>query len=110
MPPPRARALLRAGADLHAARIPGACTPLSRARELAAAGDAPEGSTAWLLLRAAEPWSRATHAFFPDAVRERVAELLLVGAQLARGKGGVKRPMVMDVWVDFVLKHAAASS
>lgn len=50
VPPDRARTLLRGGADLHAAARPGAPTPLGLARELAAAGSAPAGSTARLVL------------------------------------------------------------
>ena len=50
VPPLRARALLRAGAGLHAARAAGGPTPLSLARELEARGKAPAGSTAWLIL------------------------------------------------------------
>lgn len=55
VPPHRALALLSAGANLRAARAPGERTPFSIARELEAQGSTPDGSTAWLLLHAAEP-------------------------------------------------------
>ena len=50
--PERARTLLRVGADTHGS--PEAPAPLTLARELHAAGAAPKGVTAWLVLRAAE--------------------------------------------------------
>ena len=75
--PERALALLRAGADLLAFE-PGGPTPLSRARELAAAGGAAEGTAAFLVLEAAKPWSRKTHKYFPAPARARAAELMQV--------------------------------
>ena len=63
----RARALLRGGASLHAAAATGGPTPLSLARAiLLAAGDATtdDGSAAALVLQAARPWCRDTHALF----------------------------------------------
>ena len=50
VPPERARRLLRAGADLRAARSHGGHTPLSIACELSARGVAPTGSTARLII------------------------------------------------------------
>jgi len=110
VPPERARRLLRArGADLRAARDPGGRTPLSLARELEASGNAPAGSTAWLVLRAAQlgsevvtgAWSRHNHVFWPAASRRNVVGALLAGALLAQ-----RLPRLADPW-DCVLRHAA---
>ena len=80
----RARELLRGGADLHAAAA-GGPTPLSLAQALRAAGEAAEeGSAAWLVLQAAEPWGPRTHALFPAAARAFAVEALLLGHQLSR--------------------------
>ena len=57
VPPERARALLRDGADVRSARAPGCVTPLDLARKLHEAGKAPPGSTAQMVMRAALPWS-----------------------------------------------------
>ena len=113
VPPSRARHLLRAGADLHAARDPGGRTPLSLARELQKSGDAPEGSTAWLVLRAAElgpevvtgPWSRRNHLFWPETSRARAAELLWLG-KWAVGEGKTEKTLPMAVWIDCIIPHA----
>ena len=72
-----------------------------------AAGNAPDGSAAHLVLQAAQPWSRATHALFPAASRARAVTLLLLGLRLAReprfeGEAGA----VADVWVEHVLPFA----
>ena len=113
VPPERARRLLRAGADLHAAREQGGRTPLSIARELKKSGDAPEGSTAWLVLRAAElrpevvtgPWSRHNHTFWSVASRARAAELLWLWKWTV-GEGKTEKTLPMAVWVDGVMPHA----
>ena len=78
--PERALALLRAGADLHAAAEPGGPTPLSLAQAMAAAGDASEGTAAFLVLEAAKPWSRQTNKLFPALARARAAELMRVAS------------------------------
>ena len=62
----RATSLLRIGASLHE----GEPTPLQRA-----AGG--EGEAAALILRAAAPWSPASHSLFPAAARERAALLVV---------------------------------
>ena len=76
----RTRALLRAGANLHAAAAVDWPTPLSLARELRDAG---EGTAAQLVLAAGEPWSRHTHALFPAAARARAVALWRLGQLLA---------------------------
>ena len=106
-----ARAHLRDGADIHAAAVKGGPTPLSLAREIMlAAGDAAtrdDGSAAALVLQAARPWSRETHALFPAAARARAAELLITGHRLSReprfAPGAVA---LFDVWVGCVMAHA----
>jgi hypothetical protein len=103
----RTRALLRAGADLHAAATASGPTPLSLARSMRTAGDALDGTAAHLVLEAAEAWSPRTHALFPAAARERAVALLLVGHLLAReprfaGVAGA----IMHIWEDGVLPCA----
>ena len=114
--PECARALLRDGADLHARSLAGGPTPLSLARAAAAHGEAPAGSTAWLVLRAAAPWSPDTHEFMPMTARARARELLGIGYALARSGSSnssgcrVDAHALVDVWTAFVLPHAITRS
>ena len=101
--PERALALLRAGADIHAAAEPGGPTPLSLAQALAAAGGAAEGTAAFLVLEAAKPWSRKTHKYFPAPARERAVELLRVGQWFKRLPNDF--PIPFEVWEVFVMPH-----
>ena len=67
----RTRALLRGGADLHLRPNAGdTSSPLERAQQLAAGNAA-----ASLVVRAAGPWSVASHDLFPSADRVRMAML-----------------------------------
>ena len=103
--PERALALLRAGADIHAAAEPGGPTPLSLAQDLAAAGRAAEGTAAFLVLEAAKPWSRKTHKYFPDPARARAVELWRWGFRFSRQFPREEQAM-FDVWMTGVLGHA----
>ena len=103
--PERALALLRAGADIHAAAHPGGPTPLSLAQALAAAGGAAEGTAAFLVLEAAKPWSRKTHKLFPAAARARAVELWPWGFRISRQFAGAEQA-VFDVWMTGVMAHA----
>ena len=96
----RARALLRDGANIHAAspNVQDAPTPVSLAQELKTAQEAPDGSPADLVLQAARPWSRQTHALFPARARERAWALVLIGQRLSRNEQAL-----MDVWLDVVM-------
>jgi hypothetical protein len=106
IPAARAHALLRKGASILAAAAPGDPTPLSLARELHAKGEAAEGSAAALVLKAAEPWSRATHELFPDAARAYAVRMLLVGHRLSRlPKYETVAQAVFDLWVDHMMPH-----
>ena len=103
----RARAPRHDGADIHAAAS--GATPLSLAQTMHAAGDAADGSAAHVVLRAAQLWSRTTHALFPAASRARAVTLLLLGLRLVReprfeGEAGA----LADVWVEHVLPFAVA--
>ena len=103
----RARALLRAGADLHAAAEAGGPTPLSLATARRAEGQAPASSPAALVLQAAGPWSPATHPLFPAAARARAVELLLLGQRLSREpRFGTEGGALSDAWMGWVLPHA----
>ena len=109
IPATRAHALLRNGASILAAAAPGDPTPLSLARELHAKGEAAEGSAAALVLKAAAPWSRATHELFPDAARAHAVQILLVGHRLSRlPKYETVAQAVFDLWVDHVMQHMVA--
>ena len=110
--PQRCMALLKAGADLHAAAHLGAAeavaaptarpTPLSIARAMMdSEPTSSKGSPAALVLRAAEPWSPSNHDLFPQTARDCAVELLLVGYRLSRERahGGA----LLDVWVGVVM-------
>ena len=106
IPAARAHALLRNGASILAAAAPGYPTPLSLARELHAKGEAAEGSAAALVLKAAAPWSRATHELFPDAARAYAVRMLLVGHHLSRlPKYEKVAQAVFDLWVEHMMPH-----
>ena len=117
--PKRALALLRAGADIHAAAEPGGPTPLSLAQALAAAGGAAEGTAAFLVLEAAKPWSRKTHKYFPEPARARAADLMRVAQAIKRGKAAYEADgvyvafaspaAVADVFESCVIPHDIAS-
>jgi hypothetical protein len=106
VPPPRARALLRAGADINAARGANGTTPVHPARELEAEGNAPDGSTARLILRAAGPWTRETHGLFPDKRRAEACSLVFSICHIhARRCVGTGFPEMQD-FAALVLKYA----
>ena len=106
----RARALLRAGADIHASTAPEgptAPTPLSLARSLHAEGNASDGTAAYLLLRAAKPWSEQTHELFPVAARERAVALMMLGHRLSREERFSGQEVgFFDAWMRHVMSHA----
>merc|ERR1712083_866961 len=99
----RARALLRAGANINAATGVGNPTPLSIAQSMRMTGGAAAGSAADLVLQAAQPWCPATHALFPAVVRQYAVDMLLLGhrmSQDARFSGSWA-----DLWLVHVLPH-----
>ena len=102
----RARALLRAGADLAASRTAGGPTPLSLARELDEKGEAPAGSAAALVLLAAAPWGPSTHALWPAPARSHAAALLHLGHQLSRRFEAANGQAMVDCWLGFVMPFA----
>ena len=98
----QARAELRAGADVHAAARAGGPTPLSLARDLLAGADdaTPGAAAARLVLRAAEPWSKANHALFPAAARARAVELMSLASMLSHDPRFSCRAQqeMLDIW------------
>ena len=79
------------------------------AQEEAEANRAPIGSAAHLVLRAAEPWSPATHHLFPAAARARARELLWLGYGLSvqpRFRG--EQASFFDVWQVYFLPWAVS--
>ena len=106
IPASSAHAYLRNGASIHAAGAPGGPTPLSLARWLHAKGRAAEGSAAALVLKAAEPWSPASHELFPDPARAHAVQLLLVGHSLSRlPKHESVAQAIFDIWLFHVMPH-----
>jgi len=103
--PQRVKQLLRDGAGLHATLGVGRSTPLTIARQLHDKGQAPTGSAAWLVLSAAQPWSRATHELFPNETRRRAAELCHVGSLLAYRFSPLQGAL-LDVWTEVLLPLA----
>ena len=102
----RTRALLRDGADLHAAAAPGGPTPLSLAQDMREAGTVAEGSAAQLVLAAAEPWSEANHTLFPRASRELAVELQRLGYLLSRQERfNGQETALYDLWMEEVVPH-----
>ena len=102
----RARALLRDGADLHAAAAPGGPTPLSLAQDMREAGTVAEGSAAQLVLAAAEPWSEANHTLFPRAARVLAVELQRLGYLLSRQEQFNRQETALyDLWMEEVVPH-----
>lgn len=108
VPPERAYRLLRDGADLHACTQPGRPSPFSLACELADRGEVEAGSTAALVLDAAEPWSPATHALFPHEARAQAVEVLLLGWQLSRCSPvfAGREQALTDAWLSCVMPEA----
>ena len=90
--PERARALLRAGANLHLKAKPDVPSPLERAQQLLFAESVSSTSTivASLVVRAAGPWSAESHELFGDAERAWAATLvrLLYHVYLRRMSNG----------------------
>ena len=93
--PERARALLRAGADLHLKPRPDVPSPLERAQQLLSAESVSSSSSstttaASLVGRAAGPWSVESHELFADAERARAETLvrLLYHVYLRRMSNG----------------------
>ena len=80
-------------------------TPLSLAQGLLAAGEANAGSAAALVLRAAEPWSPATHDLLPAAARAWAVAVLRLGKLLSRKLVG-NEGSFFDAWHDHVMPRA----
>ena len=101
---PRARALLRDGADIQAAVAPGGSTPLSLARAMHAVGGVIAGSAAQLVLDAAAPWSEANHTLFPAAARQQAVVLLRLGYLLSRQERFNRQETALyDLWRERVV-------
>ena len=100
----RTRALLRAGADVHARPVgAGTLTPVERAAAMAE----PRVAAAELVLCAAEPWSPQNHQLFPAAARARAVTLLFLGCWFANQTRFAGEEQAMkDVWVDCVMAHS----
>ena len=88
-----ATALLRAGADVHARAHATAPSPLDLANTN------PESSAAALVLRAAEPWSRASCHLFPPVARTLAVQLLRAGHHISMQTiGPAAQADFLDAW------------
>ena len=102
----RARALLRAGADVHAAEAeePGAPSPVDVATALLARGaDAESAAAARLVVLAARPWFPGNHHLLPDAERKAATALVVAGALVGREHGGAQSHLLFELWVELIL-------
>jgi hypothetical protein len=113
LPIERVRALLVAGADVHAADAEAdAPTPLSLAAARLLQGDRLDDGRAALIASAAAPWSPKTHALFPAAAKARAVEVLRIGWLLARHLQGFSAGATQmevafrDAWLGHVMPHA----
>lgn len=99
-----ARKLLRGGADVFAKDAAG-MTPIDRAEDVLA-GDADHGkAAARLLLRAAQPWSEATHDLFPDAARRQAVDAIRLAYRLRKTS---RFSLPMELWRGIILPHLVA--
>ena len=81
-------------------------TPLSLAEDLRAAGEAPDGSAAALVLKASAPWSPSNHELFPAVHRKQARQLLLLGHQVSRlpcFEASNTSAGLVDVWIATVM-------
>lgn len=81
-------------------------SPLELAHALNRHLQAPPGSPVWLVLQAAKPWSKATHALFPLHGRRHATALATIGSLIARSGrfAGSERSMV-KIWQEHVMPH-----
>ena len=101
----RARALLRAGADVHAAEAeePDAPSPLDvdgapRARRRRRR----ERRRCAIVVLAARPWFSGNHHLFADAEKAATA-LVVAGALVGREHGGAQSHLLFELWVELIL-------
>ena len=65
------------------------------------------GSSAALVLEAAEPWTADTQPLFPDAARERARALFVLGHRLSREmRFEASAGALFDLWMDRVVPYA----
>lgn len=96
--PARARALLRAGADLQH----GSPSPLERAQAIG-------GEAAKLVVLAAQPWSAQTHGLFSEAARAHARAVLLLAYQLGKQpQYAMQAQALVDIWVHHLLPIAVS--
>ena len=90
-----------------------------RARELCSTGAAAPGSAAHVVVEWADPWTRPTptsagsHAFYPPAVRARIAAVLRLGYLLSRKDprcADYPPQAMVDAFEASLVKHVAAAA
>lgn len=100
----RALALLRD--DPKAATAGRYPTPLDLAKLECMSGRSAPNSAARIILEWAAPWDRTTHRGYPPHVRDRVAELMVVGQRIKRHPNDF--PIPFELWETGVVKHIVA--
>ena len=70
-------------------------------------GVAKEGTSAFLVLEAAKPWSRDTHHLYPAKARARAVALMVMGERLSReARYAAYGPQaVYDTWMTLVMPN-----
>ena len=69
-------------------------------------GRSTPNSAARVVLEWAAPWDRTTHRAYPPHVRDRVAELMVVGQRIKRHPNDF--PIPFELWETGVVKHIVA--
>ena len=126
----RAVALLRAGANINCRQVikiePGSRENLLTVGNLFLAGNAPplaavpsvvetasqapDGPVASLVLKAAAPWSPATHYLFPAAARRRAWDMIKLGHLIASAHVEQRPRELFDVWFSTLMPLAIERS
>ena len=99
-----ARMLLRRGDDVFAKTGRGV-TPVDRAEKVLSAKKKTGAAAATLILKAAQPWSPATHDLFPERARADAVNALLLGYAFQRSE---RFSLPIDVWRLHVMPHLVA--
>ena len=99
-----ARKLLRRGYDVFVQDRKGV-TPVDRAEKVLSAKKKKGAAAAKLILKAAQPWSPATHDLFPERARADAVKALLLGYAFQRS---TRFSLPIDVWCLHVMPHLVA--
>lgn len=112
----RAVSLLRAGADISCRQVVktavGTLLPVADSELVTVpsvvetASHAPDGPVASLVLKAAAPWSPATHYLFPAVARRRAWDIIKLGHLIASAHVEERPRELVDVWFSTLMPLA----